>query len=299
MTTTDKALKFAVENNNQDLFNWALTQGKPTNFNECLLLAIQKDAKEMVNILLEKIGGTDKVPMGPRPLVVVDAIYLNMSKNTLKVGQNSKFMITLHTNPEQALKELVEGVISKEEINHRNEKGWTALMYLCRNANLIPLSDKLIQKLMDLEADVNLVEEAGWTALMLAASHTKKDSSEETVEMLLKHPKIEINAVDKDGDPAIMLVALYLSGPCISSTEKTFEMLLNSPKIDLNIKAKNSATILIILAKYGNMKLVECLLATGKAKLDILDNYLAYYQLGHDYRQKLFALVKKMGVKID
>ena len=210
----------------------------------------------------------------PIPLVIHDVI-LDMSPIITKVGKNSTLMINLQKNPEKTLEELRFGVYSIDEINYQNEKKWTILHHLCRNAAKISFAHDLIEVLLNHpkiqinlksdnnytplslacyhskvdstektieillkhpDIDVNLTESGGWTTLMIAASLSNAQSSDNTVKMLLQHPKINVNFVNSSGVSALMLACQFSK---TESTEKTVEMLLQHKDIDVNIQSSN------------------------------------------------------------
>jgi len=294
----NKGLKLVVETNNVELLPWIFAQGRPTNVNECLLIAIEKDYKEMVTTLVAKIT----TPVSKRPLMIKHSGLLKMSKSTTHTTLNSELMATLHEKPEQALADLNAGIISIEEINYQNGSGWTVLMYLCRNASQIPNSELIIQKLLDLGADINLDSDKGTTALMLAAHNTKEESNDKILEILLKHPKILVNKINKCKRTALDMacggfnktvsektVEMLLAHPeidvnlmnplrrsCMHSIEKIVEMFLKHPKIDVN-QPRGGGTVLIEACgeskNHASEKVVELLLNHPAIDVNAADNF--------------------------
>ena len=146
----------------------------------------------------------------------------------LPFGGQSALMVTLKQNPVQALKDLESGEVSLEEINHQNSGKWTALMYVCRNSCKISNSAVLIQKLLDLGANVNLKMADDFTALILTCSSSNTD--DKAAEILLKHPGIEVNHFTSSGYDTALTFA------CHNGFTKRVEMLMKHPKIDIKIK---------------------------------------------------------------
>ena len=130
-------------------------------------------------------------------------------------------------NPKKAFVDLNAGVVSIEEINY-SSAGWTALMYLCRNAKTGTMEYELIQKLLDMGADPNILGLAGSTALMMACLNLE-DGAEKIVELLLKHPKIDVNQKDYDGHSAVRLAVDYSS-----KNKKMRDMLMKDARINMN-----------------------------------------------------------------
>lgn len=71
------------------------------------------------------------------------------------------------------------------EINKKNEKGWTALMIACRNSNIY--GNDIVDILLGNNADPNLCNNKSWTALTLACVHSGYDSNCDTVKLLLEN----------------------------------------------------------------------------------------------------------------
>ena len=63
--TLDKALKYAVEKKNFELVQTVFAQGNPTNITECLNLAMENQATEIVQILLQKMTPTPAPTLVP------------------------------------------------------------------------------------------------------------------------------------------------------------------------------------------------------------------------------------------
>ena len=244
--TLNKGLLIAVETNNLDLAHWIFAQSAdcPNNLKQCLLAAIEKGNKEMIAILTEKC----KTPPTPTPtptkrqLVKVHGNFY-VTPN-LPAGEVSAWMKTVLEDHTSALKELSEGTISVEEINDPCSVNWTPLMYLARNgadlANVAPL----MQKMLDLGADVNYQNSSQDTALMIACQY--KCSA--VVEILLKHPNIDVNLKNKLGLTALMGAA---SCALTYGAIKNVELLMNHPKIIINDSNKTGWTA--FMSACGNM----------------------------------------------
>jgi len=247
----NQALKFAVETNSMETLYWVFTQGTPTNINECILLAVEKNRPLHAEFLAKKMSVPAPaviVKKTPRALTLIHG-SLSMDLNRV-AHKNSVLMHNiLYTSP-LALQALEEGSISLEEINYQNSIGWTVLMYLCRYGRHISSALTIIHKLIALGADVNLQDDLGKTALMLACQHSGKTSANEIVEILLKHPAIDPNLRDCGGHSALVLASCFAND---TSSEKTVELLLAHPKIDVNLPNDLKQTASIVCCKnYGN-----------------------------------------------
>ena len=215
-----------------------------------------------------------------RPLIVDNGI--DMSPYAKNVTGNSQFMIDLCKNPEKALKDLNDGIISKEEINHQNNEKWSPLHYVCRNAKSIIFSDKIIDIFFKNDIDVNLQNKNGSTALMLASKFSNTDSTEKTVKMLLKNKDINVNLQNNDGNTALMLASKYSN---TTSTDKTVELLLKHPKINVNLQNKYGRTALKHATKYFDTN-------STKKTVEILQKYINLQRFDENIKQKKKQIVE-------
>jgi len=243
LETLNKAAKIAVEKNNLELLQLICTQGMPTNLGECMVCATEKGYTDIMLFLMKKNPVSPSVPV-ERPLVLHN-VKLTMSSLSTCVNSHSTLLMTLVTNPEQALKDLESGTVSVKEINHPNDVGWTPLSYVARNAKKIPKFGEIMQKLLDLGADVN--ENTSPPALPYALRNSAGDSTEEAVAILLKHPKININFV-YSGETALTDTLSYF--PNTNASLKSIEMVLKDPRLDINHKNPSGMTILQRMFAY-------------------------------------------------
>ena len=266
-TTDDSlnpALKFAVENNNPKLLRWVFAQGMPTNIDECVKLAIKTGIKENVDYLTEKLSPPPTVSSAStyRPLVVKKD-RIQMSRFT-QSEKNSQLMIALHYNPQEFKKDLESGKVSVEEINYRNEEGWSVLHYLARNTSKIADAAAMMQKLLDLGANVNSLDVCGSTPLMMTCS--QEDSTLEAAKILLKHPKIEINAVNQ-GNTTALFAASQMGHQAL------VELLLNDPRIDVNHRDHDGETALMMASSctHGSGTIIKMFLKHPKIDPTLAD----------------------------
>nr|QBK87202.1 MAG: ankyrin repeat protein [Marseillevirus LCMAC201] len=146
--------------------------------------------------------------------------------------------------------ELVKNIISPENINLRNEHGYTALMFA--------KSFDMAKLLVDNGAQVNLQNEYGSTALMFAAHN---NGNTPIVELLLnKGAQVDIQSTD--GWTALALAAYKGYAPIV-------ELLLNK-NANVNIQTIDGWTALMMASQKGNTPIVELLL-NKNAQVDIQD----------------------------
>ena len=193
---------------------------------------------------------------------------LDMSPNSKNVAKNSSLMFKIQKDPLKALNDLKNGGFSDNYINYQNERGWTILHYLCRNARNIPHAHDLIEFLLNHPiTDVNIPQRKKWSPLLMTTFYSNSTSTEITVEMLLKHPNINVNFQMIDGYTALMGAAKNSNN---TSTEKTVEMLLKHPNINVNIQNKNGDTALMLA--YDNENVIKMLLQHPKININIKSN---------------------------
>jgi len=228
--TLNKVAFYAIENGDKELLSTIVKKGVPSNLKECLQKAMEKNQMECVKILMDlviaPISAPAPVPTTPqfRPLKLFDCALRMYITGPVHFGKQSELMMDLVANPVKALQDLEAGVVSKEEINHLNTLGWTALMYLCRNAKKDTI---LIEKLLDLGADPNIQGTiSGFTALMTAFANYEP-VAEKVVEILLKRPKIELYLTNHSGEN-VMTTAIH---HC--KDMKILKMLMKDPRVDL------------------------------------------------------------------
>lgn len=150
-----------------------------------------------------------------------------------------------------------------KKINTTNFAGWTSLMIICRNQNIISDSLNIAKLLLAKGAKVNNQNKSGATALMLVVSCTRHESSDTFVRLLLDHgAELELQEI-MIGWTALML-AVATSGS--TGTEETVRLLLESGA-DPNKQDKDGWTPLMIASKNSNKtstkKTVEMLLEYG------------------------------------
>ena len=181
----------------------------------------------------------------PIPLIIHD-VNLDMSPLRLAVGKNSTLMLSIHSDPKNALDDLQSNLYSIEEINYLNADQWSVLHYLCRNSNNVNYAHALIQFLINYpNVEVNLIADSV-TALSLAAIYSNTTSTEKTVELLLQYPNININYQNEEGWSALMMACRYST---TQSTENTVHMLLKHKNINVNLQNNDGWSALMMACR--------------------------------------------------
>ena len=201
-------------------------------------------------------------------------ITLDMSPFTKNVTKNSSLMLAIQKDPLKALNDLKNKVYSDDYINYQNEKGWTILHYLCRNAAKIPYAHDLIEFLLNYPlTSVNLQDSEGWTALIFASRNSNIDSTTKTVEMLLQHKDIDVNLYICKKWTALMLAACNSNE---NSNNETVQMLLQHKNIKVNLQDRIGNSALMFTCLYSNdistKKTIEILLQHKDINLNLYNN---------------------------
>ncbi len=137
---------------------------------------------------------------------------------------------------------------NKEELNKQNERGWTALMLVCRNIRTKSSEDTL-KVLIDAGCDLNLKDiNNGWTALMYSCKY----SSRNTVKMLID-AGCNLDLKDNEGYSALMLSCRY---SLADDTENIVKMLIDAG-CNLDTRDDSDRTLLILATKYFSTSSIE------------------------------------------
>lgn len=137
-----------------------------------------------------------------------------------------------------------------EEINKKNDRGWTALMLAAANSRA-DSSEEAVRLLIDAGCDLDLQEEYGYTALMHAVRFSNTNSSEATVKMLID-AGCNIHLYDRNYSTALILaknnnkkIIMYMLKVAETIKNDTFKDLKNkiqaleNENSDLNGIVKN------------------------------------------------------------
>ncbi len=160
--------------------------------------------------------------------------FADIKEDWLNAAQNG------HLDVVKAL--LVKGV----NVNMKNEKGVTALMFATQNGHT-----EIVKELIANDADVNMKSGHGWTALMFAA----QNGHTETVRVLLDNKaNVNVKSKDKHGWTALM------SASGNGHTEIVKILLDNNADINMKDKMGRSAlTIAEIFSKENKEDTVKLL----------------------------------------
>lgn len=133
-------------------------------------------------------------------------------------GFTRLMIMVLHTIQYDDLHSIIENYIknNKDELNKKNELGWTPLMLACRNYN-IKTTFKCIKLLIELGADVNKKHKFGWTALMICCRYSNVLKLHSVIDLLLENGA-DVN-YQKKKDIYVGNSALMLS--CIKSRKES------------------------------------------------------------------------------
>jgi len=131
------------------------------------------------------------------------------------------------------------------EINKQNDKGWTALHIVCRNANDYDL--EVARWLLLNGANVNLCNNEGFSPLLMSCRHSNKGSNNETVKLLLECGA-NVDLCENNGwNP--LLASCRNSN--IDSNNETVKLLLNYGA-NVDLCENNGWSPLLLSCKYSN-----------------------------------------------
>ncbi len=143
------------------------------------------------------------------------------------------------------------------DLDHQNEKGWTALMIACRNSSTTS-SNLIVDLLLKAGAKINLKHQK-WTALTLACRYSGTDSTNKTIELLLA-AGADVDLQDDDGWNGLMMACMYSR---TVSTNKAVKILLEAGA-NVNLQNNKGSTALMLACcnnnKTSTIKTVELLL---------------------------------------
>lgn len=152
---------------------------------------------------------------------------------------------------QDALQDGVDKLESLRLLNFQDQQGWTALMLSALNSNTTS-SNKMVQFLIHVGANVNVQNMYGYSALMLGTGNSRSSSNNETVRLLLEagaNPDLQEN---ESGVSALML----------SSSSETVKLLLKH-KVNMNLQNKYGRTALMVLCAKTKLETVKLLIEAG------------------------------------
>lgn len=165
----------------------------------------------------------------------------------------------LHICARFGLHALIPSIVQKiGDINVRDREGHTPLMYACREGYT-----ETIERLLDLDAAVDVVSQRGRTALFEAIFQGHLSA----VNALLDRQGIQLNinqAIGELSETALMIAVAQ-------GRQKIVARLLKCPNIQVNWQSAEGHTALMTAAINDHVYLVQALLATGNAGINLVD----------------------------
>lgn len=190
---------------------------------------------------------------------------------------------------------MIELLAIPDNINKKNNNGWTALMLACRNSSRV--GDDVVELLLEKGADPNIKNDAGVPALLLACRYSNTDSTLKTVKLLLDYGA-DPNIQDNEGTTPLMVSCRYSDG---DSNVETVELLLDSGA-DPNIQDNVGVTALIFatwsLDDGSNIETVKLLLQAGaNVNLKSSDGWSALMLAGRYFNREAIELLLRYGAE--
>tara|TARA_Y100000389_G_scaffold205145_2_gene264074 strand:- start:1543 stop:2913 length:1371 start_codon:yes stop_codon:yes gene_type:complete len=169
-------------------------------------------------------------------------------------GWTPLIMVSRYSNSEFDNKDVQILLEKGADVNLQTKDGWSALMFASRYSNR-GSNEKTVEMLLEKGANVNIKSKREkWTALMLAADNSYSESTEKTVQMLLDKGA-DVNAQNIRGWTPLMVASRgssgFFQGEPLGSTEKTVEILLEKGA-DVNLKKNDGWTALMLSSRYSN-----------------------------------------------
>jgi len=229
------------------------------------------------------------------------------------ISRNEKYM---------KLYNFIENHKNEIDINKKNSRGWTPLMFACLNSKNEDYS-RIVELLLSNGAEPDIQNNNGETALMLMSKYKGENINMDIVRTLVFHYKADVDIRDNEDSNA--LLEYYKS--CRNLTKLDFQKFLIKCNINLNVKNNHGETILHRLCKdyfedgYDNsfrINNINLLLKSGadpnikdkagNTVLDYLDDYYYFPKLKkllemfhakkRKNRESDFSLLTKVSVGI-
>lgn len=237
--------------------NGQLKTGNPITYNDKLWM-LRTLTSQVEDIMMETIINKN-----------MNVTYPCSSKTRCKGF--TELMIAASIEKDLIKVKLILSKCSIDDINAKNDLGWTTLMLCARNSNTQPAKRQemldIIKELIQAKCDPNIANKYGDIALMIASRYSRGDSSIETVKLLID-AKCNLDLQDEDGWNALMLASRYAS---TTSTIETVKMLI-AAGCNLDLQEKDGWTALMLACKNSNTdsstEAVKLLLQ-AKCKIDV------------------------------
>jgi len=217
-------------------------------------------------------------------------LELQISQNTKSTG-NTELMVDIILYEGSNVKKILKK--DKTMVNKQNNKGWTALMIICRNSSKFKNYEEIIKLLLEYGADPNVRDNIGWTALMLASRNSNIDSTEGTVKILLEYGA-DPNIKDNNGWTALMMSSRYSN---TESTEGTVKLILEY-RADPNIKNDDGWTSLMLASRSLNMDSTEGTVRLLLRYIYDINNEIKDDNFKNDEFIKLFTISHKLNTEL-
>lgn len=201
---------------------------------------ILKSLKNSTQVSKEFRGLVKDLVYGPEVVGNLAKIYIEKYPDQAHREFFMASLNSIYNGNKDVVRALIKGGI---DVNTKNAKGQTALMYAAESPN----SNKAMVKiLIDLGADVNLKDNDGNTALILAA----RSNDIEKVKLLIENGA-EIDVKLKDGATALMESA--------ARGYKEMVQLLLSLGANINATSANGWSPIMWANRYGNLEVARML----------------------------------------
>lgn len=186
----------------------------------------------------------------PDAIAIINTIIKNNPEEIDKKNENgyTALMLTSVQGCTNVVKILLN---AGANVNLKNCCGATALILACVNSNTTS-NVETVQLLLEAGANVNQCAIGGYTSLMLACRFSNLYSNVETVKLLLQHGA-NVNLQKNRGKTALMMACKYID---VNSNPETVKLLLESDA-DVSLQSRGGATALMWLLCNKNVHKYE------------------------------------------
>lgn len=155
---------------------------------------------------------------------------------------------------------------TRANVNVTNERGESVIMLACANPSQETRS-RLVPLILSYGCDVNLQDNGGKTALM----RTVEAGDTENTRALLDH-KAKVGLVDYEGDTALLYSARLGNSELMRWMVKEYRR----ARLDIDHKNMRGVTALLLACQGGHLEAARILVEEGRASLTIrdLDNFM-------------------------
>lgn len=248
--------------------------------NNELMKAIKKGKEHKIPQLLDRYNVNTETKEGTPLTLSIDKEMYSIAKSFIKRGANvmalddkrrNSLILSILKNNQELFEQIM---VQKNDFNHRDMYGSTALMYACLIKN-----PYFVEKLVAQNIELNIKNKEGNTALIIACISNNYDC----IKLLLKR-KALVNEKNNLGKTTLM----YSAG---NGNLRMFELLLNY-NAKIYDKDYEGYGVLDHAVLNGSLNVIERIL--NKSVFEIKENIISEIPLQNKY--KIRKIFEKHGI---